>query len=33
MLVEEQSVTGKEMVTNPAILRRYADPESYPDLL
>jgi hypothetical protein len=31
-LVDEQSVTGKEMVTNPALLRRFAHPKDYPDL-
>ncbi|EFX60263.1 hypothetical protein DAPPUDRAFT_344353 [Daphnia pulex] len=32
MLVEEQSVTGKEMVTNPALLRRFAQVADYQNL-
>lgn len=30
MLVDEQSVTGKEMVTNPALMRRFAQPSDIP---
>ena len=33
MLVEEQSVTGKQMVTNPALMRRFARGEDYEEIL
>lgn len=33
MLVEEESVTGKQMVTNPALMRRFAQGEDYAELL